>query len=169
MVNSSNSSKRIHPLSILAAVIVAGLLFLLGYVLILMVGRDKSPDEQPQPSQAITIIPAPTETSVVIVPTDLASPTPEAPVLLPAGVIGVGAYVKVGRTEGTGLRMRAEPSTAADIRFVAMDEEVFKIIGGPVQSNDYTWWQMEAPYDATRSGWSVDSFLDVVDLTTPTP
>lgn len=169
MVNSSKSSNRIHPLSVLAAVIVAGLLLLLGYVLILMVGRENAPGEQPQPSQVITIIPAPTETKIVIVPTSGATATPEAPVLLPSGVIGVGVYVKVGRTEGIGLRMRAEASTSADVRFIAMDEEVFKVIGGPAQSDNYTWWQIEAPYDKNRSGWSVDSFLDVVDLTTPTP
>lgn len=168
MVNSPKSSNRIHPLSVVAAVIVAGLLLLLAYVLILMVGREKAPGEQPQPSQAITIIPAPTETPIVILPTAMATPTSGAPVL-PMGVIGVGVYVKVGRTEGTGLRMRAEASTAADIRFIAMDEEVFKVIGGPVQADDYTWWQIEAPYDKNRSGWSVESFLDVVDLTTPTP
>jgi hypothetical protein len=169
MVNSPKSSNRIHPLSVLAAVIVAGLLLLLGYVLILMVGKENTPGKQPQPSQAITIIPAPTETKIVIVPTSGATATPEAPVLLPSGVIGVGVYVKVGRTEGIGLRMRAEASTSADVRFIAMDEEVFKVIGGPVQSDNYTWWQIEAPYDKNRSGWSVDSFLDVVDLTTPTP
>lgn len=169
MVNSSKSSNRIHPLSILAAVIVAGLLFLLGYTLILMLGGEDSPSAQPNPSQAITIIPAPTETPIVIVPTSMATPTPEAPMILPSGVIGVGVYVKVGRTEGAGLRMRAEASTAAEIRFMAMDDEVFKVIGGPVQSDNYTWWQIEASYDKNRTGWSVDSFLDVVDLTTPTP
>ena len=169
MVNLPKSSNRIHPLSILAAVIVAGLLFLLGYVLILLVGGEDSPGAQPNPSQSITIIPAPTETPIVIMPTPGPTPTPEAPVLLPSGVIGVGVYVKVGRTEGSGLRMRAEASTSADIRFIAMDEEVFQVIGGPVQADNYTWWQIEASYDKNRSGWSVDSFLDVVDLSTQTP
>ena len=169
MVNSPNPSNRIHPLSILAAVIVAGLLFLLGYVLILMINGQNSPNPQPNPAQALTIIPAYTETPIVIVPTSAATATPEAPVLLPSGVIGIGAYVKVGRTEGAGLRMRAEASTSAEIRFTAMDDEVFLVIGGPVQADNYTWWQIEASYDKTRSGWSVDSFLDVVDLRTPTP
>jgi hypothetical protein len=169
MVNSSKSSNRIHPLSILAALLVAALLLLLGYVLILMVGKENAPTEQPQPSQAITIIPAPTETPIVIMPTAIATSIPDAPVLLPSGVIGVGAYVKVGRTEGVGLRMRAEASTSAEIRFTAMDDEVFQVIGGPLQADNYTWWQIEAPYDKNRSGWSVESFLDVVDLTTPTP
>lgn len=173
MVNSTKPSNRIHPLSILAAVVVAGLLFLLGYVLILMVGAKNpsatSPNDPSNPSLALTIIPAYTETPIVIMPTSMASATPDAPVLLPSGVIGIGAYVKVGRTEGAGLRIRADASTNAEIRFIAYDDEVFKVIGGPIQANNYTWWQMEALYDKTRSGWSVDSFLDVVDLTTPTP
>ena len=169
MVNSTKPSNRIHPLSILAAVVVAGLLFLLGYVLILMVNGQNSPNSQPNPAQALTIIPAYTETPIVIVPTSMATPTPDAPVLLPSGVIGIGVYVKVGRTEGAGLRIRADASTSAEIRFIAYDDEVFKVIGGPIQANNYTWWQMEALYDKNRSGWSVDSFLDVVDLLTPTP
>jgi hypothetical protein len=169
MVNSTKPSNRIHPLSILAAVVVAGLLFLLGYVLILMVNGKNASNLPPNPAQALTIIPAYTETPVVIVPTSMASATPDAPVLLPSGVIGIGAYVKVGRTEGAGLRIRADASTSAEIRFIAYDDEVFKVIGGPIQANNYTWWQMEALYDKNRSGWSVDSFLDVVDLLTPTP
>ncbi len=169
MVNSTKPSNRIHPLSILAAVVVAGLLFLLGYVLILMVNGKNASNLPPNPAQALTIIPAYTETPIVTAPTSMATPTPDAPVLLPSGVIGIGAYVKVGRTEGAGLRMRAEASTNAEVRFMAMDDEVFRVIGGPIQANNYTWWQMEALYDKNRSGWSVDSFLDVVDLLTPTP
>lgn len=169
MVNSTKPSNRIHPLSVLAAVVVAGLLFLLGYVLILMVKGQDSPNSQPNPAQALTIIPAYTETPIVIVPTSMATATPGPPVLLPSGVIGIGAYVKVGRTEGVGLRMRADASTSAEIRFTALDDEVFLVIGGPVQANNYTWWQIEALYDKNRAGWSVDSFLDVVDLRTPTP
>lgn len=169
MNQPSNTPNRIHPFSVVAALIVAGLLFLLVYVLVLMVGNTNSQGSQAQPSQAITVIPAPTETPIIRLPTPATTPTTEAANWLPSGVIGVGAYVKVERTEGAGLRMRTEASTSADVRFIAMDEEVFLVIGGPVQANNYTWWQIEAPYDKNRSGWSVDSFLDVVELTTPTP
>lgn len=169
MSHSSRPSNRIHPLSILAALFVAGLLLLLAYVLILMGGGSRQQPDGSQAGQLVTIIPAPTETPVVIAPTAAPTATPDASMLLPSGAIGLGAYVKVERTEGAGLRVRAEANTSAGVRFIAMDDEVFKVIGGPVQANNYTWWQVEAPYDSTRTGWSVDSFLKVIDQVTPAP
>lgn len=169
MSNSSRPSRRIHPLSIFAAIFVAGLLLLLAYVLILMGSGTGRQADKPQAGQFVTIIPAPTETPVVIELTAALTATPEAPMILPSGTVGVGAYVKVGRTEGAGLRVRAEASTSADVRFIAMDEEVFKVVGGPVQANNYTWWQVEAPYDSARTGWAVDTFLEVISQLTPTP
>jgi hypothetical protein len=65
--------------------------------------------------------------------------------------------------------MRAEPGTDAAVDFVAMDDEVFLVVGGPVEADGYTWWQLSAPYDQTRTGWSAQDFLDLIELATPTP
>ncbi len=65
--------------------------------------------------------------------------------------------------------MRAAAGTNAEINFLAMDDEVFKVVGGPEVSDGYTWWQLEAPLDQNRSGWAAEDFLMVFNLNTPTP
>lgn len=77
----------------------------------------------------------------------------------------VGAYVKVSGTNGLGLRIRNAAGTAGTLQFLAMDEEIFKLIAGPVSTDGYTWWQVEAPYDKSRNGWAAESFLQPLNLT----
>ncbi len=162
------SRSSIHPLTILAAIFLAaailGLVFLL-----LRLTRPEPTGEQAIPTAALTMIPAPTHTPTP--PPTLApeSATQTAAPLLPPGTIGVGTYVKVAGTGGAGLRMRAEPGTDAEIHFMAMDEEVFLVIGGPVEKDGYVWWQLKASYDANRTGWSAESFLSLVETATQTP
>jgi exonuclease III len=50
-----------------------------------------------------------------------------------------------------------------------MDAEAFLVIGGPVEQDGYTWWQLEAPYDKNRTGWSADAFLSPLEDVSPTP
>jgi hypothetical protein len=45
------------------------------------------------------------------------------------------------------------------IRFSALESEVFLVIDGPIVSDGYTWWHLEAPYDQARNGWSAGDFL----------
>lgn len=162
------SRSRIHPLSVIAALFLAAALLGLVYLLLRLAG--KTPDVSTErPTAAITIIPAPTHTQVVALPTVVNQATPTSVVVLPPDTIGVGVYVKVGRTEGVGLRMRAEPGTDSEVHFIAMDDEVFLVVGGPIEMDAYTWWQLKAPYDENRIGWSAESFLDLVVFTTPTP
>jgi len=159
---------KIHPLTIVSALLFAAALLGLVYlVLHLIRPAPVAPGQIPTP--ILTFIPAPTHTPTPLQTNVISTATPSEGALLPPGVIGVGAYVKVGRTQGAGLRMRAEPSTDAAVDFVAMDDEVFLVIGGPVEADGYTWWQLRAPYDETRSGWSAQDFLDLIGLTTPTP
>ena len=167
-MEKSPNRKSIHPISLVAVLVLAAAIVGLGYLLIKLATTGEPKVEQ-TPVYNITLIPAPTETAVVLTPTPEDTSTPESPVLLPEGVIGMNAYVQVTGTEGLGLRMRAEPGTSAAINFLAADEEVFKVIGGPVTQDGYTWWQLEAPYDQTRVGWAADSFLAAITLTTPTP
>ena len=162
------AKNRIHPLSIVAAILFAAAL--LGLVYLILQLTNPAPNVPGEvPTAKLTLIPAPTHTHTPP-PTSIIStaiPTPGA--VLPPGTIGVGAYVKVGRTQGAGLRMRAEPGTDAAVDFVAMDDEVFLVVGGPVEADGYTWWQLSAPYDQTRTGWSAQDFLDLIELATPTP
>lgn len=159
---------KIHPLSILGVLLVAGVLIGISWLVFTAAVRQATRIES-TPQYNVTVIPAPTQTNTVIAPTDLATPTSEAPVVLPDGVIGINVYVKVTGTEGLGLRMRAAAGTGAGINFMAMDDEVFKVVGGPEVSDGYTWWQLEAPLDENRSGWAAENYLMVFNVGTPTP
>ena len=159
---------KIHPLSILGVLLVAGVLVGIAWLVFSMAVRQSTRAET-TPQYNVTVIPAPTQTNTVLAPTELPTPTPEAPVILPDGAIGINIYVKVTGTQGLGLRMRAAPGTGAEINFLAMDDEVFKVVGGPEVSDGYTWWQLEAPLDQNRSGWAAESYLMVFSLGTPTP
>jgi len=111
-----------------------------------------------------TLIPAPTSTSlpaVLQVPTS--TPTID-PLLNPTG-IRVGGYVQVSGTGGEGLRLRAKPGTGSPVMFLAMEEEVFQVLDGPVPADGYVWWFLQAPYDKNRSGWAAADFLRIVELT----
>ena len=159
---------KIHPLSILGVLLVAGALVGIAWLVFSMSVHQAARIEA-TPQYNVTIIPAPTQTNTVVAPTNLPTPTSEAPVILPDGAIGINVYVKVTGTEGLGLRMRAAAGTGADINFLAMDDEVFKVVGGPEVSNGYTWWQLEAPLDENRSGWAAENYLMVFNVGTPIP
>ena len=161
-------SPRINPLSILGVLLVAGALVGITWIIFSMAVRQDARIEA-TPQYNLTIIPAPTQTNTIIVPMELPTPTSEVPVILPDGAIGINVYVKVTGTQGLGLRMRAAAGTGADINFLAMDDEVFKVVGGPEVSDGYTWWQLEAPLDEKRTGWAAENYLMVFNVTTPTP
>ncbi len=126
--------------------------------------------KQPSPTQYFTVIPAPSITAPVIIPTlppgqDAATPTPTA---VPAGEMGIGAYVQIFGTGGDGLRVRSGPSTNDPALFLAKESEVFQVKEGPKESDGFTWWFLVAPYDDNRKGWAAQSYLSVVDVI-PTP
>jgi len=160
---SSKESSKIHILTILAGIMLAVVLIGLVFLLIFLSNQGKEPSAVSEQVADITIIPSPTETPTLPITTEVIEMTETVQVVLPPGMIGIGAYVQVTGTDGSGLRMRAEPGTNTEVLFIAMDEEVFKVVGGPVEKNDYTWWQLEAPYDQTRTGWSAEPFLEVIE------
>lgn len=160
---SSKESSKIHILTILAGIMLAVVLIGLVFLLIFLSNQGKKPSAVSEQVADITIIPSPTETPTLPITTEVIEMTETVQVVLPPGMIGIGAYVQVTGTDGSGLRMRAEPGTNTEVLFIAMDEEVFKVVGGPVEKDDYTWWQLEAPYDQTRTGWSAEPFLEVIE------
>lgn len=163
---NKQTGSKIHILTILAGILLAGILIAL-IVLMIKLGDQEAPRDLPEPTTELTIIPAPTQTQVINLPTSTFEPTPAPTEALVEGAIGVGAYVKVTGTEGAGLRMRTEPGTSSAIMFVAMDEEVFLVTGGPTEADGYVWYQLEAPYDKNRTGWSVDAFLTLIEEQEP--
>lgn len=145
--------------------LITGLILLAGMVLVglavLFLGRDLESITGATPE--VTKIAAPTLTPVSTAQPSTPTPTATSIFFLPEGVIGVGAYVQVTGTGGAGLRMRAEPGLAGEVNFTALDAEVFLVIDGPVEADGYTWWLLEAPYDASRSGWSAGDFLTPIE------
>jgi hypothetical protein len=150
---------RINIWVILVSILIAGgLIFLMGLAIYLM------PVPAPtvvDPGAALTVIPASTLT---FTPAKiLETLTPTAPPSVDG--VSIGSYVQISGTEGQGLRLRSGPGTANPPRFLGMDAEVFQVKDGPKQSDGFTWWFLEAPYDPGRSGWAVSSYLKVVNPT----
>ncbi len=162
----TQAKPKIHILTILAGVLLMGILITL-VVLLMQLGNQENTEIPEQPTTVLTIIPAPTKTQVITVPTTSNTSTPEPTATLIPNTIGVGAYIKVTGTEGVGLRIRSAAGTTSEVLFLAMDEEVFLIIGGPVEKDDYTWWQLEAPYDKTRTGWCAEPFITIIEQEEP--
>lgn len=152
--------KFVNPVTLITGIILLAGMVLVGLA-VLFLGRDLQPMTVTTPE--ITKIAAPTLTPVSTAQPPTPTPTATSIFFLPEGVIGVGAYVQVTGTGGAGLRMRAEPGLAGEVNFTALDAEVFLVIDGPVEADGYTWWLLEAPYDASRSGWSAGDFLTPIE------
>ncbi len=135
--------------------------------------RSLAPATQPSPSQPtalVNVIAAPTPTIIVAT----APPEPTATATAPASSgdtlstpstnakIKVGDYVQISGTGGDGLRIRSGAGTSNASLFLGMEAEVFKVTGGPQQADGITWWNLAAPYDATRTGWAASNYLTVV-------
>ncbi|MCX6054480.1 MAG: SH3 domain-containing protein [Chloroflexi bacterium] len=72
----------------------------------------------------------------------------------------IGAYVQITGTGGVGLRIRENPGTGSETIFLANESEVFKIIGGPINNDQFNWWQLQAPYDKNRQGWAAADYIN---------
>lgn len=113
----------------------------------------------------VTIIPAPTSTPVIgltIVPTPTIEPTSE--LVQNQYKFEIGDFVQITGTSGDGLRLRSEPGRSFSVNFIGLDAEVFEVVDGPIEADGYIWWYLQAPYDKTRNGWSVDEFLQTVTV-----
>jgi len=148
---------------ILGVVFLAALLLGATFVFILWINPVIFKPERVPFSAALTIIPAMTSTPRFVTPT-LApvSPTPPPTNTPLPGTIALNTYVQITGTGGDGLRLRASPGLASDPLFFGNESEVFLVTGGPEQADGYTWWYLTAPYDQTRAGWAVASFLAFV-------
>ncbi len=92
-----------------------------------------------------------------VAPTNTPPPVPTAG---PAGTPSAEGFAKGGYarvTGGNGLNVRKEPSVSSNPPINNPDGVVFEIIGGPVQADGYTWWQLKKQDGST--GWGVQNFL----------
>ena len=140
-----------------ALLIALGLLFATALVLYVL---SPSLSRAALPTPTLMVVPAPTLTPS---PQPTAAVTPTQAGGGVAGDIQLGSFVQVAGTDGAGLRLRSGPGLNNPQIFLGMDEEVFEVKEGPQEVDGYQWWYLEAPYDASRSGWGAANFLTVVD------
>ena len=138
--------------AMLFAVVICGIVFLFVWVLTPQISSSETAIKA-----VITRLPAPTFTPVA----EMTS-TPVVDLHILDG-IGFGVTVEIYDTGGTGLRFRAEPGIDADIQFVAKEEEVFRVEGGPVEEDGFVWWYLVSDAVSERRGWAVASYLQVVE------
>jgi len=162
-MSNHSRMRSIFSIWVILAAIGVGICLLLGSLYLIKAKRPSQSSLQ-EVTAALTVIPAPTETSPPHTPTPLFSPTPShtpPPTPLP-GDISVGGYVQITGTGGDGLRLRAEPGLDSEVRFLGLEDEVFLVQDGPHNADSYEWWYLVAPFDETRRGWAASNFLQVV-------
>ena len=144
------------------ALLIAFIMFCFMVFVVLFVRSDITPASQG--TAVLSVIPAPTATQTRFVITPLNSttaalknlPTP------PLGVIAIGAYVQVTGTGVDGLRLRDEPGLDGQVQLLGSEAEVFLVLEGPREADNYTWWYLVGPYDESRKGWAVANYLSLV-------
>ena len=141
------------------AVLLAIFLFCGSWVL--LYSTRPGPEAAAPATAIVNVIPLPTPTPVVPTPTPSPEQTPTSAVPPGQGSqnFALGTFVQVSGTGGDGLRLRSEPGLNGTVRFLGLESEVFQVKDGPRQVDDYTWWFLVAPYDASVQGWAVGNFL----------
>lgn len=144
----------LNPWVILSAILIA--LLLLAITVTLVSWSRPGPLPMEMGTAIINVIAAPTETALpVTVPP---APSPTTPVAA-TGELIIGDMVEVSGTGGDGLRLRFAPGLNSQIRLLGAEGEIFQLVDGPQQSDNYIWWYLENPEDRSRRGWAVVDFL----------
>jgi hypothetical protein len=148
---------------VLAGAIVFGLL-LFGSVLFAAQLLRPQQAQPPVGTAFLLVIEASTNTPLPSAAAPTITPQPVSPNDGSAEPIEIGNYVRVSGTGVDGLRMRASPGLENEVRFVAIEAEVYKVIDGPQTVDGYVWWHLQALYDESLAGWAVAQYLDVIQI-----
>lgn len=115
----------------------------------------------------LIIVGVPTETAaieLIVLESDTPAPTPSATLpAAPSETFIIGQLVIVAGTGGDGLRFRTQPGLSGTISFLAYENEVFRVEGGPQEQDGYVWWFLINPYDNSKSGWAAAVFLRPIE------
>ena len=108
----------------------------------------------------------PADLTIIAPPTATVNPTPTSTpsgtVTPPPGQIGIGGYVQITGTQGSGLRLHSAAGLNSDTLQLVAESETFLVKDGPQTADGHTWWYLVAPYDSTRAGWAAADFLTVI-------
>jgi hypothetical protein len=110
----------------------------------------------------VTAIPMPSGTAA---PAGTPTIDPYAPTSTPTplpGQFDIGAYVQITGTQGQGLRIRSDAGLNSTQLFLGFDTEVYTVIEGPRQADNYAWYRITAINDQTRTGWAASNFLILI-------
>ncbi|NSW51688.1 MAG: hypothetical protein HPY85_04205 [Anaerolineae bacterium] len=111
----------------------------------------------------ITKIAAPSATQTFASAPDNAEAVEGSSTQIVVDGITIGTVVQITGTEGAGLRLRSDAGINHSVQFLGEELELFQVVQGPVDSDGYTWWYLESPYDSARSGWAASLYLQVLD------
>lgn len=148
-------------------VIIGAIIFAAGVfaVLVIILWSAKAKGITQVPATAILhVIEAPTQTPPApnATQTPVTTPTASEQVPQPSGDISIGDYVQVSGTAGDGLRLHMEAGVSSEVRYIAIESEVFQVKDGPIVADGYTWWRLQDPYTENAVGWGVGNYLVIV-------
>ena len=126
-------------------------IFFLGAFLAAKMGGRQTSDT---PVAKIGIVPY-IEPSATLPPTL----TPVEPTAVVINGIQIGSSVQITGTEGAGLKIRNNFGMNSVQKFIALESEIYEVIGGPEESDGYFWWELSSAYDTERNGWAVSEYL----------
>ncbi len=84
-----------------------------------------------------------------------------APVLAQGGACAapldfqIGDRARVRFTDGTGNRLRSQPTTSGSVLAIAPEGSEFTIVGGPTCADGYNWWQVSL-ITQSATGWMAE-------------
>ena len=108
-------------------------------------------------------LPTPTGAAALTPPSAPAPTVTSPPPPPPPGEVKVGSYVQVVGTAPEGfLNLRAEPSLAGAVNYLALEREVLQVQAGPTEADGFVWWYLVDPATNTKFGWGVQNYLQAV-------
>jgi cytoskeletal protein RodZ len=114
----------------------------------------REPTPTPTPTRIQRPQPSPTPTMAVLFDTPTVAPSATPTVV---ASIGTGRTVKVAASEG--LNMRAGAGSNQDLVKTMPDGTILAVMGGPVEADGHTWWQVR---DSEGSvGWCAEDWLEL--------
>lgn len=109
----------------------------------------------------LVVVACSTFSATLLPPNPAPAPTvavvPLAPTVIVAPVAPLPRGATVGSLDGLTLRVRREPSLAAEpLGMLLAEGERVAVVGGPVEADGYRWWEVEL--DGQR-GWCAGAYL----------
>ena len=88
----------------------------------------------------------------------------EGPTLAPVILTPTPLVITIGATvivNSDSLNIRKDAGLGQTLLTTAVKGDRFKVIEGPKQADNLTWWHIQDTVDPTRDGWAAADYLDV--------